>query len=431
MLLARGEQDDMINQNPEYSFFSRDIKTYTQFGTDWLLVTNNDKNSTNFIYDGMTMDIHVPVNGDLLTEVYLRFKLDVTNNWDYSANTGSFTTNTYALETIMSILDSVQFLVNNKLVSELDSVYLMSYYDLYLNQQQKNNLVPLLSYEYAKQVTTSPTYVYLYVPIPFWFHHSPNNAFPMWALKNNEITIKVKLNKYKGSSNRSIRDIEMLYQYAFLTPEEKEKFTNLPLEYIIKQVNVVDKFNVTPNSSYKVSIPQTNFIEYFLWNIALYEKQTSTSSNIGFRKFIDGLDRASITINGNELIDADKTYYSLIQRYQHFYSDSAMKMYSYSDISSANGLILLPNEYFLRTNLGNQLVPILPLYTYSFGLEPIENKDTGFLSTEKFTHGQFTFKFNSLTDITNSSLQYAECRVYMMRHNILRVQDGNVNILFS
>ena len=41
MLLATGEQDNMINQNAEYTFFQRDIKTYTQFGTDWLVVTNN------------------------------------------------------------------------------------------------------------------------------------------------------------------------------------------------------------------------------------------------------------------------------------------------------------------------------------------------------------------------------------------------------
>jgi hypothetical protein len=442
MLLARGEQDSILTENAEYTFFRRDLRTYTQFGTDWIIVNTNTKNASNFIFEGMTLDTQVPINGDVLTEVYIRFKLDAAlineiSVWDYSGNTGTFATSTYAMETIMSIFDSIQFIVNNKIVSEIDSIYLLSYFDLYLNQQQKNELVPLISFEYAKKNALSsastPEFVYLYLPIPFWFHKTPSNAFPVWALKNNNIILKLKLNKYKGNSTRSIRDIDFLYQFGFLSPEEKEKFTNLPLEYTIKQINLIDKFNVNPNGFNKVTIPQTHYLEYLLWNISIYERNSPNSSYIGFRKFTDGLSNATISLNGNQLIDAEQNYFKLVQRYQHFKCDSTMTIYPYQDISSGLGFILYPNEYFRSyvQDLGNKFVPVLPLYTYSFGLDPLENKETGFLSTEKFTHSQLDLRFNSLTEITDNSIQFAECRVYGVRHNILRVQDGNINILFS
>jgi hypothetical protein len=443
MLLAIGEQDSMINQNAEYTFFQRDTKTHTQFGTDWLVVSNNDKNTTNFIYDNMGLDIHVPINGDVLTDVYLRIKLDVSGSsaWDYSGNIGTMASNTRALETFVNIIDTVQFIHNNKVISELDSLYILSYYDLYLNQQQKNELVPMVSYEYAKRSSASSTYptqfVYLYIPLPFWFHKSPMNAFPLWAIKDNNITIRVTLKQFKGPSTRSIRDIECLYKYGFLTPEEKERFTNLPLEYIIKQVNRVDKVRVTPNSSYKLTIPQTHYIEYLLWNISLMEGYQNTSNNISFVKLIDGVKRASLNINGNMLVDTTGDYFKLVQRYQHFKCDSAFKIYQYNDISSAQSLILHPNEYnifpFYYSDNIPSFTPILPIYSYNFGLEPILNKDTGFLSTDQFTHSQLTLEFNSLSDVSvdPSGNQFAECNVYLVRHNIIRIKDGILNILFA
>jgi hypothetical protein len=263
------------------------------------------------------------------------------------------------------------------------------------------------------------------------------NAFPLWAIKDNNITIRVTLKQFKGPSTRSIRDIECLYKYGFLTPEEKERFTNLPLEYIIKQVNRVDKVRVTPNSSYKLTIPQTHYIEYLLWNISLMEGYQNTSNNISFVKLIDGVKRASLNINGNMLVDTTGDYFKLVQRYQHFKCDSAFKIYQYNDISSAQSLILHPNEYnifpFYYSDNIPSFTPILPIYSYNFGLEPILNKDTGFLSTDQFTHSQLTLEFNSLSDVSvdPSGNQFAECNVYLVRHNIIRIKDGILNILFA
>jgi hypothetical protein len=73
---------------------------------------------------------------------------------------------------------------------------------------------------------------------------------------------------------------------------------------------------------------------------------------------------------------------------------------------------------------------ILPLYTYSFGLEPVLNKDSGFLSTDQFTHSQLTLEFNDL-DLDISGNQYTECNIYLVRHNIIRIKDGVLDILFA
>jgi hypothetical protein len=427
ILHAIGEQDNFLNRNAENSFFKRDIRTYTQFGTDWIIVSNNDRNDSNFIYDGMKMDVHVPLNGDVLTEVYLRIKLDASANWDFSDASGSLSSKTYALETIMNIFDKIEFMYNNVVISEIDSLYLLSYYDLYLSRYQKSELVPLISYEYAKrgsiQSGSNTEFVYLYVPIPFWFHKTPLNSFPLWALKDNNVSLKVSLKRFKGPSGRKIRDVECLFQYAFLTPEEKEKFTNLPLEYTVKQVIQIDKFRAYPVQSRKVTIPQTFYIEQMLWNIALYEKDNSGSDYYGFRKLINGLQSARIDLNGNMLVESDNAYFNYVQRFQHFTCDSAFKLISYSNIANYRSN-LIPSPYETRE------IP-LPIYTYSFGLDPVSNKETGFLTTEKFGHSQITLQFNSMSEMTLSDIQFAECQLYAVRHNILRIQNGSLNILFS
>ena len=59
----------------------------------------------------------------------------------------------------------------------------------------------------------------------------------------------------------------MLTNYGYIEQEEKSKFKNLPLEYVIEQVDIVEKNipnGVTKNE--KTVLP-SHFVKYLCWNL--------------------------------------------------------------------------------------------------------------------------------------------------------------------
>ena len=65
-----------------------------------------------------------------------------------------------------------------------------------------------------------------------------------------------------------------------------------------------------------------------------------------------------------------------------------------------------------------------PIYSYSFCLNPLDYKSSGFITTEKFNQFELTLEINS-----GSSER--ELNIYSMKHNILRFNNGKLEILFN
>ena len=66
-----------------------------------------------------------------------------------------------------------------------------------------------------------------------------------------------------------------------------------------------------------------------------------------------------------------------------------------------------------------------PVYNYSFSMDPMLKKLSGFLTTEKFNDVAFEF------DIKESSILGRQVNLYLVKHNIIRINDGNLNVLYN
>lgn len=423
ILQTQGQEDQSIVQNAEFTFFKKDFRTHTQFGLDWLLVNYNEKNDENMIRDNQSITMRIPLNGDLMNEVYLRFKLITDSRWNMG--TGSdLSSNMFTPMTVFDIIDKVELQYNDHKLSELTSDYMMSYFDLYKSVGEKMELAQLVSYDnattgyYNMDPANVPEFTHLYLPLPFWFHKSPIHAIPVWALKDTNLSLKITFKEFSGpNQDRIIHDVDMMIQYGYITEEEKEQCKVLPVEYTIKQVERIDKFEMDTNKKYRVNIPPTHYIEHLLWNVQLNEE--GTSGGIGLRKMIDGVARAEIQMNGNSLVDADADYYNWVQRYQHFSCDSTFQLY---DPLITSVPLYIPSR---NANVDHPM----PIYTYSFALEPRIPKESGFVSTVKFNHCLLDIESNNLPEVTSGF--HAECSVYMIRHNILRIKDGFISLLYN
>mgnify|MGYP003683396207 CR=1 FL=1 len=122
-------------------------------------------------------------------------------------------------------------------------------------------------------------------------------------------------------------------------------------------------------------------------------------------KYLADLKSATLSFNGNPLIsEAPGSFYNELNRYMKFNSSTSL-------IRNSDGSI---NDSSLN-----------PVYNYSFSMTPMLNKLSGFLTTEKFNDVAFEF------DIKESTITSRQVNLYLVKHNIIRINDGNLNILYN
>jgi hypothetical protein len=390
ILKAVGEENLILNENPTHTFFKNEIRTYTQYGSGWIVITNNNKNTSNFVTPGSSIYFRIPVDGDIITETYLRIKINRSENW----NSDNFDIR----ETVLGILESVEFRVHDTVLSRLEIDYIVAYLELICDWSELKNISDSLSYETQsnafKDSPVQPNYLYLTLPLPFWFHKNPTLGMPVWSLDDANVGIKVETKNFNSVGNE-ILDIELLTQFIYLTQDEKLKFKNLPLEYVIEQPEKVDS-KLLDKNRFKVNLTKTHFIKYLLWFIK------DNESNQPFL-YKDYLKNASIAVNGTGIVDeGDAKYYKLVERYKHFNSCGTL------NLDSSNN----PKE------------EINPIYIYSFAIEPSINKVSGFLTSDKFNN--FTLECNLSNDAVGKSAE-----IYLVKHNIIRIHNGHLNVLFN
>ena len=234
ILQAVGEQDSYLTKDAKSTLFKNKSRRHTLFGLDWNVINSNYKNSSNFASPKSTHYFRIENNGDLINDIYLRIKLKVNKAWR-SDNFG-------IKETILGILDSVNFMCNDKILSNMSSDYICSYFELNYDESAKINLIDMMSYDIIDNSNLgAEETVYVTIPLPLWFHKNPGSAFPLWALNNPNIGINVSIKDY-NNSNREIADIEILTSFSQLTKEEKEQFSNKSLEYLIEIPEKIDSF---------------------------------------------------------------------------------------------------------------------------------------------------------------------------------------------
>ena len=62
-------------------------------------------------------------------------------------------------------------------------------------------------------------------------------------------------------------DVQVLVNYGYLNNEEKEKFRNLSLEYIIDQVEVTESSTVSGSFRKKINLPKKHYLTHLYWNL--------------------------------------------------------------------------------------------------------------------------------------------------------------------
>jgi hypothetical protein len=390
ILQAKGEQNIPLNKDPQKTFFKENYRKHTIFGTDWNILSNNFNGPDDFIKPNSKYYFRIDKNGDVIKNLYLRLKLVKNKNWN-KENFGSY-------ETIFKLISNIQFMYNDRILADFDSDLIFSLLSLRYNSVEKEHLIQNICYDNAVK-NSNTNYVELYLPIPLWFHKNPGLAFPLWSLNNPNVGINVILKNFNGE-NRKVKDVELLIDFGYLESLEKEQFTNKSLEYLIEIPQKLESSELgSLVNRKKISIDKTHFIRFMIWNI----KKTSDSDNF---EYYDDLLRASILFNGNALVaDAHGSFYNYINRYQFFNASGSLYL------GNSNGKLD-------RSSLN-------PIYSYSFSINPIDYKLSGYFTTEKYNNVSFDVEVKGRDGVNRT------INIYIIKHNLMRIKDGHLSLLYN
>lgn len=412
LLGAIGEEDGYLTQDAKNTLFKTSYKTHSQFSSNWNVISNNDGGQHTKFTKGSSHYFRLPFEGDLIMNTYLRFvlpaedmnatvtALDNPKNYDFLA---------------LCLLDKIELLYKSKTLSSFDKNYLANYFKLNLTTEK------FLNYRKMSSITTdnnNSTYdkfldldvYYIDIPLPFWFTKSEGQALPVWSLTDNDLGINIKLAdsfNYDTAADidNKILDVQILVNYGYLANEEKNKFKNLSIEYVIDQVEMAHKSDVSGSFRKKIQLPKKHYLTHLIWNL------TTQPGNIGrpssgkyYFDSLEGIKSSSITFNGNTLIsDANSTFTTKITRYNHFkFPENHFKYFD-----------AVADDETLDVNI----------HTYSFALKPNDVQVSGFVTTDKFNQ--------VILDVSGEVTGTSILNVYQVHKNIIRFQNGDLNLLFN
>jgi hypothetical protein len=406
ILLAKNHQDATLTGNPENTYFKFGTKTHNNFGEDWIAVDFNQVNIANYYID-------IPLNGDLLTETII----EVTIN-DLNPNPAYFAM-------ISSIINEVEFLYNDKVLVRYPIQYLIMKYALQNNISKSDSIRELLVFSEVR-----PNVYKAYLPLSFWFSECSEKALPIWASQHVRYGIRVKLSSNIDTilqqwTNDEVQppitfypsmEMNLLCKYGFLDTEEKRKFQNDSLEYIIEQVEYRNnEINSTEESNIinkKYDLQRINYLTEILWSFSPSRiSDQGETVNVFFPIFLNNLKNATILLNGQPIgQDFNEKYYRLVQRYQFHQNGATLN--SFASESS------FPIYYS-------------SIYSYSFSLNPDDcSKNCGFLTTEKYNNISLELTYDTMTNMSLPILQY-NLFICQRKLNIIRIKDGKLNVLFN
>lgn len=389
ILQTLGEQNIYLNKNPSHTHLKKNTKKYSKFGIDWIVINTNTKNLPDYGRPNTSYYFRIDKDGDLINNLYLRLKLKKNPEWSK---------NRFLIyETLFKIIKKIDFQYNDRVLSSLDIDYIFSYFELYETKSNKKNICNMISYDNSLESSLEDS-VYLYLPLPLWFQNNPGLAFPLWALNNPNIGINVKTSNYEYSVNRIIQDIELLVDFGYINQDEKEQFINKPLEYLIEIPETVYSSEInTSERKEKINLIKSHYIRNLIWNIK--------DSEFNY-KYLDHIKSGSITFNGNPLIsDAPGSFFSHISRYTYFNDAGTL--------------------YMGDTNGTYNINSLNHIYSYSFCLQPMESKCSGYLTSEKFNN--VTLDLDIKAGGTGSRI----LNIYQIKHNIMRINNGTLSLLFN
>jgi hypothetical protein len=408
-LVATGKQDAFLTGNPQVTWFKMVYRRYSPFAIE----------SQRMYFDGKAdfgqkISCVVPRLGDLLGDCFLVVELPPITLVDgtpvgYTQSIGH------------ALIEEISVLIGEQEIDKQNGEWMQIWSKLTTPASQQDGFNEMIGEQAGFPTLTIQGPYTVYIPLRFWFNKNPGLYLPLLALQYHQVRINVTLaplsklwyrigipNPAWQIAPASITNMQLWGDFVFLDVEERRRFVNTPMEYLIEQVQYTNPFPITAAAtSATIKLDFNHPCREFLWvfhrNEVLAQNElfnwSSLSSDDTGTTANDLMIDAVIQLDGQDRFEKRvASYFRLIQPYQrHTTIPIGSYIYNYS-------FALRPEDLQPSGSLNASRI-------YNIVLQVTPNNSVGTYPTE--TRGDMT------------------CTVYTHNHNVLRILDGFGGLLFS
>ena len=455
---TRGTGQDVININPQITFFKKIYKRHTNFGIEAIQQTLLSTPSF-----GQSTEITLSKTGSLITDMHFEFTLPPAAG-DNGLNTEDGRTITNPNGTGIGCVDNYQdtacwvnavgFAIINEIKLKFGSTIIDKHtglwYDIWNELTDPNRKEwPLVGKfdDEDRNGALDLDYSRYYVPLKFYFNRNSGLAIPIFLLNENELKIDISLKSLESLLNfnertdnnaidpvinqRSLLNFKFYANYIFLEKEEEAKIQNsLPSEYLVETLDIHDNINTNNVSNLIFENPTKEFIWVFrhpdrikegsVTNIPRFNSEdgitTSPNDIFNYSKVSknndlkygtnDPFSSLLIQINNNDRFDrTDATFFRTVQPYKY-----------HSNIPGG-----------ISKNKKKQYI-----YVYSFALKPEDYQPSG---SYNFSIGDDKTSFNfqgpsatSAPDPVEIGLEDYNLTIFAVRYEYIVFNFGRVTV---
>lgn len=403
-LVAIGQQDAYLTENPTITFWKRAYQRHTNFAVESI-----EQTFVGQVKFGGTASVNISRNGDLLNKAYIHVELPKLGSGTWIDNVGH------------ALVKSVTMSIGGQKIDRHTGEWMHLW-----NRLAGKNLDGLN----AMIGGGSGSAQTLYIPLHFWWNRTPGMALPLIALQYHEVKIEVAFNDFSklhsgytakaGTANPSMGNAKLYVDYVYIDNEERKRFAQANHEYLIDQVQETSEM-VSADQSKKIGLNFNHPVKELVWVV----KPTSTSNDMTFQfgktasptePFLvhndanddgviddneiaihstgaasmggnDTIGKAKISLNGHDRFsERDAKYFNLVQPYQH------------------------------HSNMPGDGV-----YCYSFALEPESEQPSGSCNFSRIDRAELVL----------DSKVAGEARVYAVNFNVLRLMGGMGGVAYA
>jgi hypothetical protein len=197
ILVAYGEENIVLSENPQISFFKIVYRRYTNFSIETVQV--------NFLYEtnfGKKYTVEIGKIGDLLHKMWLVLELpDIPVVYDFNNNVDNKIKFKWTRKLAYAIIDYVELEIGNQTVSKQWGEWMGVMEELNWNNFNSNideyigNTPDLTTYQHLNKNFNSKT---LYIPLWFWFCNNAGSALPLLCLEYMTVRFNIQLNNFQN-----------------------------------------------------------------------------------------------------------------------------------------------------------------------------------------------------------------------------------------
>jgi hypothetical protein len=416
-LVAQGRQDVFLTGNPQVTWFKMVYRRYTNFSLESQFIPFD--NQPDF---GRKITCLLPRKGDLLGPLWLEIQLPALKD----SVTGLPLS--YTNSTAHALIQEVSLEIGDQEIDKQTGEWMEMYSNYTVTSDKKDAWGAMIGKTFeASRGNANSTVVNqfgplsLFVPLRLWFNKNPGLYLPLLALQYHPIRLNITLrplqqmfvidNPVKAcdttAQQASITSMNLYGDYVHLDIDERRRFVANPHEYLIEQVQHTNSTAIDSTATNaKISMEFNHPIRELYWVV---QTDAAVSGNQLFN-----YTNVSIT-RGNAL--------SVKRDFKNMVSNCLVQLEGYDRFDTRVA------DYF-RMVQPYQFHTVIPymdyVYSYSFSFRPEDTQPSGSMNASRLD--TMTLQLTMDMTVPRGS---ANCRVYALNHNVLRIVDGFGGLLFK